>query len=70
MMGRRLVAKAPDSNSEDEGSTPSAPATYLNADTLEPVPEDWWPEVTHGMQVRRTQGEDGAVGSGSLEAVQ
>ena len=29
MMGRRLVAKAPDSNSEDEGSTPSAPATYV-----------------------------------------
>jgi hypothetical protein len=68
--GNGLAARASGSNPADVGSTPTSPATYVNADTLEPVTEDWWPEVTHGMQVRRTPGEDGAVGSGSPEAVQ
>lgn len=70
MKGLGLLAWAAGSTPAEVGSIPTAPATYVNADTLEPVTEDWWPEVTHGMQVRRTPGEDGAVGSGSPEAVQ
>ena len=39
----RALSRA--SNSRNEGSIPSAPATYVNDATGEPVDETWWPDA-------------------------
>jgi hypothetical protein len=46
--GRGVPASASGSNPEGLGSTPSAPAIYIDPLTETEVTEDWWPEITHG----------------------
>lgn len=50
-LGHSSIGRAAGSNpaapSACVGSTPTAPAIYINPETGAEVTEDWWPEITH-----------------------
>ena len=45
IFGASPNGKARSSTLQDVGSTPTAPATYVNDATGEPVDETWWPDA-------------------------
>lgn len=49
-LGLGRAAQASGSNPDQVGSTPTAPAIYVDADTLQEVTEEWWPTVTTNQE--------------------
>ena len=45
IFGASPNGKARSSTLQDVGSTPTAPATYVNDATGDPVDETWWPDA-------------------------
>lgn len=54
-MGHGLAAWASGSNPAEVGSTPTAPAIYIDADTGAQVTQDWWPGMDTPTQLDRIE---------------